>query len=107
MSTRIRLIGPHDAQDDDLVDALGALLAARHRGHRVASPLLDPRYEDATVNGGWLRTQLSDGRVSGAVVEQDATPSGFLVGRTGDGPPWGRSVWMDSGSVVAPDAETL
>ncbi|WP_426566553.1 GNAT family N-acetyltransferase [Angustibacter sp. McL0619] len=107
MTTTIRRIGPDDAQDADLVAALGALLADRHRAHRIASPLLDPAYEDATHATQHLRAQLADEQTAGAVGLRDGRPVGYLIGRTGDGPPWGPSVWMESGWVAAPDAELL
>jgi GNAT superfamily N-acetyltransferase len=107
MTTTIRLIGPEDAQDTGLVEALGALLADRHRTHRLSSPLLDPAYEDRAHASAYLRTQLSDEQAGGAVAVQDGRASAYLIGRTGDGAPWGPSVWMESGSVAAPDAELL
>ncbi|MFC6005508.1 GNAT family N-acetyltransferase [Angustibacter luteus] len=107
MSTKIRLIGPDDAQDGELLDALARLLATRHQAHRVTAPLLDPGYEEAAVCREHLGAQLSDENVSGAVAVREGRTVGYLIGRTGDGPPWGPSVWMESGAVASQDAETV
>ena len=68
---------------DELLGDAGELLAARHRAHRRAEPLLPERYEDAgeaarEVESLWRAEDASgsvalrDGRVVGRVRDHDA-----------------------------------
>ena len=110
MPTSVRLVGPDDADDSALLDALAALLAERHRRHRRASPLLDPAWEEPAHARLWLADRLADPAAAGAVAYDDGVAVAYLLGHTGEGSTWGASAWVESAGVAAaPDvgAETV
>lgn len=53
---------------DEHVDDAARLLAARHARHRVAEPLLSPRFEDAAQAGEELRRVWRSEHASGAAA---------------------------------------
>jgi GNAT superfamily N-acetyltransferase len=91
--------------EEHLPDA-GRLLAARHQRHRVAEPLLSPRFEapgtaEAEVAEAWK----SDG-ACGAVAVRDGRVVGYLLGAPETNPVWGPNVWVKSaGQAVAADED--
>ncbi|GAB3593604.1 hypothetical protein GCM10027446_16110 [Angustibacter peucedani] len=100
MTTRLRPLGPDDAQDGALVDGLAALLAARHRDHRVGSPLLDPAWEDPDRCRAGLVETLGGEGASGAVALRDGVPAAYLLGQHKSETTWGPNVWLESGGVA-------
>jgi GNAT superfamily N-acetyltransferase len=111
MPSTVRPIGPDDAGDDALLDALADLLAARHRRHRATSPLLDPAWEQPAHARAWLADRLADPSASGAVALDGRTAVAYLLGHLGKAGTWGPSAWVESAGVAAAgvpsDAETV
>lgn len=111
MPITLRAIGPDDATDARLLDDLAALLAARHQRHRVASPLLDPAWEQPEYARIALAERLADPSTSGAVAYDGDRAVAYLVGQVADGSTWGASAWVDAAGVAAAgldrDAETV
>ncbi len=110
MPTTLRAISPDDAADVRLLDDLAALLAGRHRRHRVASPLLDPAWESPEHARAGLAERLADPSASGAVAYDGDRAVAYLLATVGDASTWGASAWVESAGVAAAgmdgDAET-
>ena len=92
---------------DEHLDAAGELLAARHRRHRAAEPLLPPRYEDAAaaraeVEAAWRR----DG-AAGAIAYRGGRAVGYLAGAPGDDELWGANEWVEVAGHAAEEAEVV
>ncbi len=111
MPATVRPIGPDDATDGALLDALADLLAARHRRHRRASPLLDPVWEQPAHARTWLADRLADPSASGALAFDGGRAVAYLLGHVGEGSTWGPSAWVESAGVATAglegDAETV
>lgn len=95
------------AFSDEHLDAAGGLLAARHRRHREAEPLLPARFEEpdaarAEVEAAW---QL-DG-ASGTVALSGGGVVGYLIGAPRDEAIWGANVWVELAGHAAEEAEVL
>ncbi|KQX63764.1 GCN5 family acetyltransferase [Angustibacter sp. Root456] len=107
----VRAIGPDDASDVRLLDDLGALLAHRHRRHRLASPLLDPAWERPEHARSVLAEQLADPETSGAVAHDGERAVAYLLAKVSDNSTWGASAWVESAGIATAgldgDAETL
>ena len=80
---------------EDFVGAAGELLAARHRAHRAAEPLLPGRYEDPAVAGAEVAELAATDGGSGAVALRDGRPVGFLLGAPRPDPVWGANAWVE------------
>ena len=95
--------------DSDLGEAAG-LLAARHRRHVAAEPLLGDGFTDAAVARGHLE-ELWKAEPRGAVAaERDGRLVGYLVGSSKRTSLWGDNVWVEAaGHAVEPQvsAEVL
>lgn len=90
---------PFDAEH---LDAAGRLLAARHRRHREACPLLDPRWEDAGEATALVAEVAKQPDASGAVAVRGGEVVGYVLGAPKDSPAWGPNVWVESaGQAVA------
>jgi ribosomal protein S18 acetylase RimI-like enzyme len=101
---RIRSAALRPFSEGDL-DAAGALLAERHRRHRVAEPLLSPRFEDAAAARAEVeRLWRKDGAAGAAAVRGDEVV-GFLVGAPGDDEVWGPNVWIEAAGHAAAEPE--
>jgi ribosomal protein S18 acetylase RimI-like enzyme len=92
--------------DDDLA-AAGALLAARHRGHRLREPLLPERYEredeaTAAVEDAWRKPGAT-----GAAAEREGRLVGYLIGAPDDPGSWGADEWIDHPGHAAEEPEVL
>ena len=85
------------------LDHAATLLAARHRRHREAEPLL-PEIGDfrAEVEQAWR----AEG-ASGAAAFRDDSLVGFLVGAPRDDDVWGANVWVELAGHAASDAEIV
>ncbi|HEX7256275.1 MAG TPA: GNAT family N-acetyltransferase [Gaiellaceae bacterium] len=88
---------------EEHLDAAAALLAARHRRHTEAEPLLtEPADYRAEVEALWRGAEAS-----GAVAQRQGRIVGFLLGiRKNDGP-WGPNVWVDPAGHAVEEAEDL
>ena len=92
---------------DEHVAEAGALLAARHRRHREAEPLLDARYEDpdaasAEVEAAWRRVGAS-----GAAAVSDGRLVGYLFGAPRERGVWGDNVWVEAAGQGAREPEDV
>jgi GNAT superfamily N-acetyltransferase len=87
---------------EEHLDAAGELLAARHRRHRRAEPLLtEPADYRAEVEALWRE------QAAGMVGERDGRVVGFLLGISKDDGPWGPNVWVDPAGHAVEEAEDL
>jgi GNAT superfamily N-acetyltransferase len=88
------------------LDAASELLAARHRRHRTAEPLLPERFEDPDEARRELEAAWREPDASGFVALSDKALVGYLIGapRT---PLWGPNVWSGYAGHAAEDAETV
>jgi GNAT superfamily N-acetyltransferase len=88
---------------EEHLDAAGELLAARHRRHRQAEPLLtepsDYRAEVEALLGGE--------KASGVVGLRDGRIAGYVLGISKDDGPWGPNVWVDPAGHAVEQAEDL
>lgn len=96
------LVRPFQAGD---IPAAGALLAARHRAHRLSCPLLSPRYEHEQAATAEVAAAFALPGASGAVAMQGGNIGGFLLGAPKASPVWGPNVWVDAAgqAVVQPE----
>jgi GNAT superfamily N-acetyltransferase len=87
------------------VPAAGALLAARHRAHRISCPLLSPRYEHEPAATAEVAAAFALPGASGAVAVRGEDVAGFLLGAPKTSPVWGPNVWVEAAgqAAVEPD----
>ncbi len=100
-ATRVR---PFEAGD---IPAAGALLAARHRVHRLSCPLLSPRYEDKAIAAEQVAAAFALPGASGAVALAGREIAGFVLGAPKPSPAWGPNVWVDGAGQAVTDPELL
>jgi GNAT superfamily N-acetyltransferase len=92
--------------EDDL-DGAGALLAARHRKHRAAEPLLSERFADADTARAEVSALLAEEHASGAVALRDGLPVGFMLGTRKDDRRWGANAWVEAAGYAAAEPELV
>jgi ribosomal protein S18 acetylase RimI-like enzyme len=92
---------------EDFVAAAGELLAARHRAHRAAEPLLPERYEDPVVAGAAVAELAAAEGASGAVALRNGRTVGFLLGAPRPDPVWGQNAWVELAGHAADDPEDV
>ena len=97
-------VRPFQAGD---VPASGALLAARHRAHRLSCPLLSPRYEKDSAAAAQVAEAFAQPGASGAVALQGGDIAGFVLGAPKDSPVWGPNVWVDAAGHAAAKPELV
>lgn len=97
-------VRPFQAGD---VPAAGALLAARHRAHRLSCPLLSPRYENDQAAAAQVGAAFALPGASGAVAVQGDDIAGFVLGAPKDSPVWGANVWVDAAGHAAAEPELV
>lgn len=95
---------PFDASH---VPDAGRLLAARHRAHRQAEPLLSGRHEDPAACEAEVSAVLALDDASGAVAVRDGRVVGYLLGAPKPDATWGPNVWVESAGLAAEEAEDL
>ena len=100
---RLELL-PFDASH---VPDAARLLAARHRAHRQAEPLLSARHEDPAACEAEVSAVLALDDASGAVAVRDGRVVGYLLGAPKPGATWGPNVWVESAGLAAEEAEEL
>jgi GNAT superfamily N-acetyltransferase len=88
----------------DLADC-GALLAGRHRRHRIAQPLLSARFEDPATAGSELTAAFEMAGASGAVASRSGVPVGFVLGAPKSSPVWGPNIWVEAAGQAVTGAE--
>jgi ribosomal protein S18 acetylase RimI-like enzyme len=92
---------------EEFVAAAGNLLAARHRSHRVAQPLLPEEYEGAPAAQGELEALLVTPGAAGVVALREGRVVGYLLGAPRPNPIWGEHVWVEPAGHAVEEAEDL
>ena len=92
---------------DEFLAPAGELLAARHRAHRAAEPLLPARYEDPASAQAEVEALLALEGASGVVAIRDGRFVGYLLGAHRPQPVWGPNVWVELAGHAVEEAETL
>jgi predicted N-acetyltransferase YhbS len=92
---------------DEYTAHAGELLAARHRAHRAAEPLLPPRYEDAAEAAKEVEALARSEGASGAVALRGSRVVGYLLGVRRSDEIWGPNVWVEPAGHVVEAAEDL
>ena len=91
-------------------EALGgaaALLAERHRRHRLTEPLLDPAYEEPATARAAIEAALAADKASGFVAHRHGAVAGYLVGCEKSPSMWGANVWVEAAGHAATDPAIL
>jgi ribosomal protein S18 acetylase RimI-like enzyme len=91
----------------EFVGAAGALLAARHRSHRAAEPLLPEEYEDASAAQREVEALLAIQDVAGVVAVRAGRVVGYLLGAPRPNPIWGEHVWVELAGHAVDEPEDL
>ncbi len=91
----------------EFVPAVGELLAARHKAHRAAEPLLPARYEDPAVARTEVESLLALEGVSGSVALRDGRVVGYLIGAPRPNPIWGEHVWIELAGHAVEEPEDV
>jgi GNAT superfamily N-acetyltransferase len=92
---------------DEVVPAAGILLAARHRAHRAAEPLLPERYEDPAAAAAEVAALWGSETASGVVALRAGRVVGFLIGTRREDAVWGANVWVEPAGHAAEEAEVV
>jgi ribosomal protein S18 acetylase RimI-like enzyme len=92
---------------EDHLDAAGSLLAARHREHRAAEPLLSERFEAPDATRGEVASLWADEHASGAVALRNGQVVGFLLGTRKDDQTWGANVWVEAAGYAVDEPELV
>lgn len=92
---------------DEFLASAGELLAARHRAHRAAEPLLPPRYEDPAAARAEVETLHALDGASGSVAVRDGRVVGYLLGVRKSDELWGANVWVELGGHAVEEPEDL
>ena len=87
------------------LEAAAELLAARHRRHRAAAPLLSPAYDDPAACREPLASAYAAEDASGAVAVDGSRVVGYLLGAPKPGAAWGANVWVESAGHAVEHAE--
>jgi GNAT superfamily N-acetyltransferase len=94
----IRAFGAGDAAD---LDGAAALLADRHRRHRLAELLLDPAYEVPAGARREIETLLAVEGAAGWVAVREGAVVGYLIGVAKADATWGKNVWVEPAGHAA------
>jgi GNAT superfamily N-acetyltransferase len=92
--------------DDDLGGA-ASLLAARHREHRAAEPLLSERFEDPDATRAEIASLWAEEHASGAAAFRGGEVVGYLLGTRKDDRTWGANVWIEAAGYAAAEPELV
>jgi ribosomal protein S18 acetylase RimI-like enzyme len=92
---------------DEHLDAAGELLAARHRRHRAAEPLLPPRFEDPAAARAEVETAWRKEGATGAIAFRDGKAVGYLVGAPADDEVWGPNEWVEVAGHAVEETEVV
>ncbi len=79
----------------EFVRDAGDVLAARHRAHRAAEPLVPERYEDPATAAAEVETLLGSDDASGTVALYGSRVVGYLLGVRRSDEIWGPNVWIE------------
>jgi ribosomal protein S18 acetylase RimI-like enzyme len=89
------------------LDPAARLLAERHRRHRLAEPLLDPRYEDPALARPEIEALLAGEMGSGWVAVRGGSVAAYLLGVAKCEAVWGPNVWVEAAGHAAEDASLV
>jgi ribosomal protein S18 acetylase RimI-like enzyme len=92
---------------DEHLDAAGSLLAARHREHRAAEPLLSDRFEQPDATREEVASLWAEKHASGAVALREGQVVGFLLGTRKDDRTRGANVWVEAAGYAADEPELV
>jgi ribosomal protein S18 acetylase RimI-like enzyme len=92
---------------EDHLDAAGSLLAARHREHRAAEPLLSERFEDPDATRGEVASLWAEEHASGAVALRGGRVVGFLLGTRKNDRTRGANVWVEAAGYAVDEPELI
>lgn len=92
---------------DDFLAGAGALLAARHRAHRAAEPLLPERYEQPAAAAQEVEIAWRADGASGTAALRDSRLVGFLVGSPKADDLWGANMWVEQAGHAVEEPEEL
>lgn len=92
---------------DEFLALAGELLAARHRAHRAAEPLLPVQYEDPAAAREEIEALLALDGASGAVALRDGQVVGYLLGVRKSDEIWGANVWVELAGHAVREPEDL
>src|SRR5215210_678507 len=92
---------------EEHLEAAGALLAARHRAHRVAEPLLPPRYEEPSAAAAEVEALARSEGASGVVGVRGGRVAGFLLGTRRAEQIWGPNIWVELAGHAVEEPELL
>jgi GNAT superfamily N-acetyltransferase len=92
---------------EEFVPHAGELLAARHREHRRAEPLLPQRYERAAAATELVAELARREGASGAVGLRGGRVVGYLLGVCESDERFGQAVWVDHAGHAVEEAEDL
>jgi ribosomal protein S18 acetylase RimI-like enzyme len=92
---------------DEFLPHAGELLAARHRAHRAAEPLLPARYENAGAAAAEVEMLAKIEGASSAVALRGSRVVGFLLGTRKSDEIWGANVWVETAGHAVEVAEDL
>ena len=88
------------------LEGAAALLAERHRAHRLVEPGLDPAYEEPAATRREIEELCGIDGASGAAAVADGDVVGFVVGRPREDT-WGPNVWVDPAGHAAVRTELV
>ena len=80
---------------EEHLDAAAALLADRHRRHRLTEPALPARFEQPAEARSELEQLWRADGASGTVALDDARLVGYLVGAPRPDKTWGANLWVE------------
>ena len=97
-------VRPFEAAD---IASAGALLAGRHRRHRLAQPLLSPRYETVDEATAQVRAAFEAEHASGTVATRAGEIIGYLLGAPKTNPVWGPNIWVEAAGQAVTEPEVM
>jgi GNAT superfamily N-acetyltransferase len=92
---------------EEHLDDAALLLAERHRLHRLAEPLLDPRFEAREAARAEIELLWRGDGSSGAVAMRAGRVVGYLLGFRRNDHPWGPNMWVEPAGHAAQQAEDV
>jgi len=90
---------------DEHLDAAAELLAARHREHCRAAPLLPSRYEEPAEARAEIEALRQADGADGLVAVRDGRVVGYLLGVRKSDEVWGANAWVEPAAHAAESAE--
>jgi len=92
---------------DEFLASAGELLAARHRAHRAAEPLLPAKYEDFAEATKEVETLWRAEAASGVVALRGSRVVGYLLGVRKRDEIWGPNTWVELAGHAVEEQEDL